>query len=101
MKKLIHYDASQLGQLVCDNPSCDYVDVTGQVFSPALIGKPCPKCGSNLLTEKDYNSTANLLKVIDWINRWFGWLGTSDYSKGKPVSFRIHDDTYIFQEKKD
>ena len=42
--------------LCCDNKDCNYEDET--LYSveemKTKIDSPCPKCGSNLLTEKDY-----------------------------------------------
>jgi hypothetical protein len=35
---------------------------------------PCPKCGENLLTQKDYNDFEKISKMINWVNKWFGWL---------------------------
>ena len=46
----------------CDNPTCDYNDPTVQYESyPEYVNKPCPKCGSVLLTEADYQSTKLLI----------------------------------------
>jgi hypothetical protein len=38
--------------LKCDTPSCDHVEMTPIVVEN--IGKPCPKCGANLLTPNDF-----------------------------------------------
>ena len=38
--------------LKCDAAGCDHVEDV-EAITPELIGKPCPKCGSNLLTEAD------------------------------------------------
>ncbi len=45
-----------MGQfLQCDAPGCDHREMR-----PALleedIGRPCPKCGANLLTREDYEA---------------------------------------------
>lgn len=38
--------------LRCDAAGCDYLDPE-VVADESMIGKPCPKCGSTLLTEED------------------------------------------------
>ena len=39
----------------CDNKNCDYEDDTVVVQDyKDWLNKPCPCCGANLLTEKDY-----------------------------------------------
>ena len=73
--------------IVCDNPNCDYkvenptknayADISG------YVNMACPKCGENLLTDKDYNDSLVLLKLIDKINRWFGWLAIFPFLRAK------------------
>lgn len=41
------------GKLKCDATDCDHKEDYGEL-SRDLIGKECPKCGANLLTEEDY-----------------------------------------------
>jgi hypothetical protein len=50
----------------CDKPSCDYRDdsVTTSQYKE-YIDKPCPKCGSNLLTYADYKTSMILLMIFD------------------------------------
>lgn len=45
--------------LKCDATGCDHVEDVAEITAD-LVGKPCPKCGANLLTEGDwaYYSTA-------------------------------------------
>jgi len=38
------------------------------------VNKSCPKCGENLLTEKDYLDGIRFLKIVKWINKWFSWI---------------------------
>lgn len=93
MRKLIE---KQQGSLVtCDNPKCDYTvpytDLT-EKYLVLYIDKPCPKCGENLLTMEDYLQHQNLMKYVNFINRWFSWI-TLFYSKkrlNKSNSVRIH-----------
>lgn len=55
--------------LVCDNPNCDWEDKTIK-WSEAhnWINKDCPKCGENILTQEDYDTTNELLEGIRIIN---------------------------------
>ncbi len=40
----------------CENPSCDYENTSIQPIEyKEWVNKPCPKCGTVLLTENDYN----------------------------------------------
>lgn len=49
--------------LKCDNPDCDYVDMEIPFEDyPNWINAPCPKCGSNLLTQQDYDATVFLFE---------------------------------------
>jgi len=57
------------GGIKCDNEKCDWKDetVTREQMSD-WIGKPCPKCGENLLTKEDYERFEGLMLAIDFIN---------------------------------
>lgn len=39
--------------LKCDEPDCD-VKIACPDYGPQYIDTPCPECGANLLTEKDF-----------------------------------------------
>jgi predicted nucleic acid-binding Zn-ribbon protein len=53
----------------CDNKGCDYKneDVSMSDYEKWL-NKPCPKCGSNLLTQADYETTKALLAFTETLN---------------------------------
>lgn len=56
----------------CDNPNCDYNDMTVRVENyDKWLNKPCPKCGENLLTEKDYESVKMLMSFAESMNNIF------------------------------
>lgn len=56
----------------CDNPHCDYNDMTVRVENyDKWLNKPCPKCGENLLTEKDYESVKMIMSLTENINNIF------------------------------
>lgn len=71
-KKIIDYDASNIGELHCDAPGCGYVSPEALPWGEGLIGLPCPKCGANLLTRADYSRTERMMRVVDFLNRIFG-----------------------------
>lgn len=63
--------------IVCDNQSCDF-KVPSKTGDPnedisMYLNVGCPKCGENLLTERDHNNHLKLMKVINWLNKWFSW----------------------------
>jgi hypothetical protein len=39
--------------LKCDAAGCDHRETVGEITAD-MVGKACPKCGSNLLTEEDW-----------------------------------------------
>lgn len=41
--------------LKCDNRGCVYVEFHDEI-TPAHVGKMCPRCWSNLLTQEDYEN---------------------------------------------
>lgn len=58
-----------IGGLKCDNPSCDYQDDSIKLEQyESQINKPCPECGSPLLTQEDYDLVQNMLAMVDLVN---------------------------------
>ncbi len=59
------------GGLKCDNPECDWIDMSIPVKDyKKWINAPCPKCGSNLLTEQDYKLSRmihGLVKIVNFV----------------------------------
>lgn len=55
--------------LKCDAPNCDWKDesISFDDFEKWLDA-PCPKCGSNLLTEEDLNNSIYLRDLITVMN---------------------------------
>lgn len=53
----------------CDAPGCGYRDETVPLGDyEAWIDRPCPKCGSNLLTRGDFETTVRLMHLADLWN---------------------------------
>lgn len=56
--------------LKCDNPSCDHNDETIKFEDyPSYIGHPCPKCGESLLTQADFDTTMEIVKMAELASR--------------------------------
>lgn len=53
--------------LKCDAAGCDHEEPAA--ITREHIGKPCPKCGANLLTEEDYLMGAALQAASDFFSR--------------------------------
>jgi hypothetical protein len=87
MKKLIHYDPSEAGKLHCD--ACGYDMPTKVAWGPHLIGTPCPRCSANMLTQRDYDSTSKMFAWIDWLNKWFGWMGSDPIKDADKFKVRL------------
>ena len=57
----------------CDAPGCNYQDMTARLENYELyLDKPCPLCGGNLLTKKDYAATKAILAMTNYINEMIG-----------------------------
>jgi hypothetical protein len=77
----------------CDNLECNYT-IPNPTGDPATetkqyINMPCPDCGENLLTQEDYDQAARVLKIINWLNKWFGWLAFFTRKK-RNVNATVH-----------
>lgn len=61
---------SNISGIKCDNPECKYRDDEVKYEDYIhWLNKPCPECGSNLLTEADYNVVLKMVKAVNFINR--------------------------------
>lgn len=60
--------------IVCDNPDCDFTMDTRNEIVGLFVNEPCPKCGENLLTQKDYMIFSVIHKTFAVINFVFGWV---------------------------
>jgi predicted RNA-binding Zn-ribbon protein involved in translation (DUF1610 family) len=97
VRKLIHVDFREAGQLHCD--SCGHDLPFKQEFTESLIGTPCPACGADMLTRDDYKKTLRLFAGINFINRWFGWLGSESPKAGdRQVAMKMHGETLTVRD---
>lgn len=102
MKKIIHTDTANLGQLHCDACGYDLPEPlkAEQVLSGELIGHLCPRCGADMLTREDWEAAVRMFRVFAWINRWFGWLGHEEVpADAEPVGVRLHDGKVIVSRR--
>ena len=61
---------SNISGIKCDNPECSYRDDEVKYEDYInWVNKPCPECGSNLLTESDYHVVLKMVKAVNFINR--------------------------------
>ncbi len=76
----------KIGGIKCDNPNCDFRDDSVSVEDyKDWINKPCPKCGANLLTKKDYKTTKRIIKLCKIFNKIF----PNDYNAEDQVKGKI------------
>lgn len=52
----------------CDNPHCGWKDMTVEFDADKYLNAPCPKCGCNLFTEKDYRALKCMYRIAGIIN---------------------------------
>lgn len=59
----------KVGGIKCDNKECDFKDM-GVLYEdyPKWLNRPCPKCGSNLLTQQDFDTVKVLMDMTDIVN---------------------------------
>jgi predicted RNA-binding Zn-ribbon protein involved in translation (DUF1610 family) len=78
----------------CDNPQCGFTTPTHITTAKQMslwIGRPCPQCGENLLTEKDYKTfviVENFLRSPPV--RFFNWIGKLLHWKTTKVTISTH-----------
>jgi len=92
MKNLL-IEVKQEDLIVCDNPTCNfhipYTDENKDELS-YYINIPCPKCGENLLTEKDFIQSEKVMNLINWLNKYFSWLNYVFFWQKKTNIGSIH-----------
>lgn len=71
----------------CDNVNCDYIDKNVPVEDYHLwLNKRCPKCGSILLTQQDYD---NIQLMLDFAKQ-FGPLMAQDNDSLAKVTVQMN-----------
>lgn len=90
--------------LKCDN--CAYRDdaVPFSAYKES-VNKPCPECGENLLTEKDYNNCLKLYARVEMANKIYNvlkWLNPFHYWRlvfGDKREYKKATITYLNKNK--
>lgn len=93
--KILEYQESGI---ICDNIKCDYESsekvITHKEMS-SWVNKPCPKCGDNLLTMKDYNHHKKLIRIVNIINYicfpFMFLIGGKNNKNCSSISYHHHD----------
>ncbi len=65
MTKAVEFD---IKGIKCDNPPCGWFDMNARFIPEYWLNKPCPRCGSNLFTQKDYDAMMRLFKITRVFN---------------------------------
>ena len=86
--------------LKCDALGCDHHE-TVAAMTADLIGKQCPKCGSNLLTEQDFNTYSEHSKIMAAINKIIGPVEVPDGQKMQVVSYNPHGSKITIEIERD
>ena len=73
--------------LQCDAPGCDHVEQVDGI-SEEHIGKECPKCGANLLTEEDFEDFRPMADLINVFNK--AGLTTDDPTRSDLPTVSMH-----------
>ncbi len=58
----------------CDNKACDYQDLEAEFEPDKYLNAPCPKCGSNLFTQLDYDAMAKHKQLVELLNQAFSFV---------------------------
>jgi len=60
--------------IVCDNKTCNHVELATSNQWACYYNTPCPKCGENLLTKEDLIRTFKVYIRFARMNQFFNWL---------------------------
>lgn len=72
----------------CDAPGCGFVDETAKLEDwEGWLGRPCPRCGANLLTEADLAGARGLVGLAEWVNELVGPVEEGTPTVGYEVKF--------------
>jgi len=73
-----------LGGIKCDY--CDFKDMSVPYEDyKNWLGKPCPKCGANLLTEADYKTVKRIVFITKLFNKIYSFFPHKKTKKSEDV----------------
>ena len=76
--------------LKCDNSVCDYNDETIKFEDyPNYIEHPCPKCGQSLLTQADFDTTMQIVKMAELASKLGFDAGSSEGDKTYKMNVQL------------
>lgn len=85
------------GGIKCDNPECDFADANVEIEDYInWLNKPCPICGSNLLTQQDYDNVHKILEAVNFVNENFEIVESED--KENTLSFHMNGSGEVVAE---
>lgn len=71
----------------CDNPKCGWKDMSVEYKDyPSYVNKPCPCCGSNLLTEHDFS----VINIMMKLSNLFGNIEVPDEAIDTSLSLELN-----------
>jgi hypothetical protein len=76
--------------LKCDAAGCDHVEIVGTITED-MIGKPCPKCGANLLTKEDWDVWVALVRPSIKLAHDLGLSGSAEPGDPRAIRVGFHD----------
>lgn len=80
----------------CDNPNCNYKDMSVPFEDYSnWVNRPCPLCGENLLTEKDYRKCKMAIWATNVANKLFKVPDDYDGSQDVEMHLDFKDDQII------
>ena len=80
--------------LKCDADGCDHIELHPKLTAD-LVGRLCPKCGADLLTQKDYDDFCGVTRPIVELTRAIGLTApTDDPNGGGLVKIGNHGGTF-------
>lgn len=74
--------------LKCDADGCDHRERVEE-YGEHLVGKPCPKCGSSLLTQDDYTESLAIIAAMNFLES-LGVVKTAPMGEGD-ININIHN----------
>lgn len=86
-------DESNFDGLQCDAPTCDWSDMTIPFEDyEKHVNAPCPKCGSNILTERDFITATTMNATFKRVGELFREAGFVPNPDAETVAVRLQSD---------
>ncbi|MHA6731766.1 hypothetical protein [Devosia sp. A369] len=76
--------------LKCDAAGCDHSENVAAITAE-MVGKPCPTCGANLLTQGDWDFYSQMFKPAVEAMKALGIVAEAEPESVGAVRFNYHD----------